>query len=76
MDEVDSYTGNGLTLDSAPFGLEKIYDYEPGGHHPVHLGDNLGYNGDIASFTSLGAADLAMSGFVGIWIMNSPSTWR
>lgn len=26
----------------APFGLEHIYDYEAGGHHPVHLGDLLG----------------------------------
>ena len=30
---------NGLMLTLSPFGLEKIYDYEPGGHHPVHLGD-------------------------------------
>lgn len=33
--------GNGLMIEGPPFGLEKIYDYEPGGHHPVHLGDML-----------------------------------
>jgi serine/threonine protein kinase len=32
---------NGLIVEGPPFGLEKIYDYEPGGHHPVHLGDML-----------------------------------
>jgi hypothetical protein len=31
-----------LTLEGPPFGFEKIYDYEPGGHHPVHLNDRLG----------------------------------
>ena len=35
-------SSNGLTIDGmAPFGLEKLYDYEPGGHHPIHLGDIL-----------------------------------
>ena len=32
---------NGLMITGPPFGLEKIYDYELGGHHPVHLGDVL-----------------------------------
>lgn len=32
---------NSLMLDGAPWGLEKIYDYEAGGHHPVHLQDVL-----------------------------------
>ncbi|KAI1187796.1 kinase-like domain-containing protein [Nemania serpens] len=30
--------GNGLILEGSPTGLEKLYDYEPGGHHPLHLG--------------------------------------
>lgn len=34
--------GNGLMLTLSPFGLENVYDYEPGGHHPVHLEDVLG----------------------------------
>lgn len=41
-ENIDEYPWNGLILDGAPFGLEKIYDYESGGHHPVHLGDRLG----------------------------------
>ena len=32
-----------LALEGPPFGLEFVYDYEPGGHHPVHLGDLLDY---------------------------------
>ncbi|CAJ2513517.1 Uu.00g016360.m01.CDS01 [Anthostomella pinea] len=38
---VDGPRDNGLMIEYAPFGLEKVYDYEPGGHHPVHLGDVL-----------------------------------
>jgi serine/threonine-protein kinase SRPK3 len=34
--------GNGLTVEGPPFELEKIYNYEPGGHHPAHLNDRLG----------------------------------
>ncbi|KAI1470690.1 kinase-like domain-containing protein [Daldinia caldariorum] len=37
----EEVAGNGLILERSPFGLEKIYDYEQGGHHPVHLGDVL-----------------------------------
>ncbi|KAI1844726.1 hypothetical protein JX266_009182 [Neoarthrinium moseri] len=33
--------GNGLLVDGSPSGLERIHDYEPGGHHPVHLGSML-----------------------------------
>jgi serine/threonine protein kinase len=45
---------NGLYLEGAPFGLEKIYDYEPGGHHPVHLGDHLGEAGRYRIIHKLG----------------------
>ena len=37
-----AFEDNGLRLDFFPEGLEKLYDYEAGGHHPVHLGDLLG----------------------------------
>lgn len=37
--ELEDGPTNGLQLEGAPFGLEHVYDYEPGGHHPVHLGD-------------------------------------
>jgi serine/threonine-protein kinase SRPK3 len=33
--------GSGLVIEDAPWGLEKVFDYETGGHHPVHLGDVL-----------------------------------
>lgn len=33
---------NGLILELAPFELEKLYYYEPGSLHSVHLGDVLG----------------------------------
>lgn len=32
---------SGLSLEDNPSGLEKIFDYVQGGHHPVHLGDYL-----------------------------------
>ena len=32
---------NGLILKFEPFKLEEIIKYEPGGYHPVHLGDVL-----------------------------------
>lgn len=35
------WKSNGLSTVSNPSRLEKIYDYEPGGHHPVHLRDLL-----------------------------------
>lgn len=35
------FEDNGLMIETASDGLEKVYDYEPGGHHPVHLGDVL-----------------------------------
>ena len=35
------YESNGLVIDGRSRGLEELYDYETGGHHPVHLGDIL-----------------------------------
>ncbi len=32
---------NGLTIEGPPWSLKKIFDYEAGGHHPVHLDDVL-----------------------------------
>lgn len=46
---------NGLYIDMAPFGLEKIWDYEPGGHHVVHLGDHLGREGEYKVIHKLGS---------------------
>jgi serine/threonine protein kinase len=54
---------NGLHLDLAPFGLEHIYDYEPDGHHPVHLGDLYGNNGRYRVIHKLGHG-----GFANVWL--------
>lgn len=40
-DDHDYLPDNGLRVQGTPTGLEHIYDYEPGGHHPVHIGDML-----------------------------------
>lgn len=41
-DAIETFQTNGLHFMGPPFDLEKYYDYEPDGHHPVHLGDTLG----------------------------------
>jgi serine/threonine protein kinase len=62
-ENIDGYTGNGLTLEGPPFGLEKIYDYESGGHHPIHLGDRLGKDGRYRVIHKLGNG-----GSANIWL--------
>lgn len=54
---------NGLRLELARFGLEQVIDYEPGGHHPVHLGDILGDNHRYRVVHKLGTG-----GFANIWL--------
>lgn len=54
---------NGLHLELAPFGLEHIYDYEPDGHHPVHLGDVYGNNRRYRVIHKLGSG-----GFATVWL--------
>lgn len=39
---IEAFPTNGLRYLGPPFDLENYYDYESGGHHPVHLGDTLG----------------------------------
>jgi serine/threonine protein kinase len=62
-EDIDGYTGNDLTLEGPPFGLEKIYDYESGGHHPIHLGDRLGKDGQYRIIHKLGNG-----GSANIWL--------
>jgi hypothetical protein len=54
---------NDLYLELAPFGLEHIYDYKPGGHHPVHLGDVYGNNGRYRVIHKLDSG-----GFATVWL--------
>ncbi|KAL3426486.1 hypothetical protein PVAG01_03277 [Phlyctema vagabunda] len=60
MADVECY---GLYLELAPFGLERINDYETGGHHPVHLGDAYGINGRYRVIHKLGHG-----GFANVWL--------
>jgi hypothetical protein len=54
---------NDLYLELAPFGLEHIYDYKHGGHHPVHLGDVYGNNGRYRVIHKLDGG-----GFATVWL--------
>ncbi|KAG2002804.1 hypothetical protein GB937_009450 [Aspergillus fischeri] len=62
-EEFDERPFNGLYIDMAPFGLEKIWDYEPGGHHVVQLGDHLGREGEYRVIHKLGSG-----GFANVWL--------
>jgi serine/threonine protein kinase len=62
-EEYDERPLNGLYIDMAPFGLEKIWDYEPGGHHVVHLDDHLGREGEYRVIHKLGSG-----GFANVWL--------
>ena len=59
----DSPLGNGLRLQLAPFRLEHLEDYEPGGHHPVHLGDSFGEHSRYIVVHKLGHG-----GFANVWL--------
>ncbi|KAI9927584.1 hypothetical protein MW887_003203 [Aspergillus wentii] len=56
-------SGRNLQLHGPPWGLEKIYDYETGGHHPIHLGDRLGNDGKYRVIHKLGSG-----GFANVWL--------
>ncbi|PVH79375.1 kinase-like protein [Cadophora sp. DSE1049] len=62
-EEIIDVETNGLHLELAPFGLEHVYDYEPDGHHPVHLGDVYGNNGRYRVIHKLGSG-----GFATVWL--------
>ncbi|KAI1083759.1 kinase-like domain-containing protein [Whalleya microplaca] len=55
-DNLEDFIGNVLILEMAPFGLGKLFDYEHGGHHPVHLGDVINEHYRIIHKLGNGAA--------------------
>lgn len=61
--DVEALPTDNLRLELAPFGLEHLHDYEPGGHHPVHLGDCLGDDGRYRVIHKLGNG-----GTANIWL--------
>ncbi|KAK0636057.1 kinase-like domain-containing protein [Bombardia bombarda] len=61
--DLRDYQSNGLRLELAPFGLDKIYDYEAGGHYPVYFGDFLGTDYRYRVIHKLGSG-----GFANVWL--------
>ena len=57
---------NGLMVTGSPFGLEKAYDYDVGGHHPVHVGDTL--HGQYRVIHKLGNG-----GYANVWLCRDTS---
>lgn len=53
----------GFRLELAPFGLEPLAEYQPGGYHPVQLGDCLGDDGRYRALAKLGHG-----GFATVWL--------
>jgi len=60
-DDAFEFKSNGLRLEMAPFQLEHIQDYRPGGHHPIHLGDVLGRGYHVIH-------KLGSGGFATVWL--------
>lgn len=58
-------------LELVPFGLERLNDYEPGGQHPVHLGDTLG-PGRRGPYRVL--HKLGNGGYANIWLCRDMTT--
>ena len=58
-----------VRLTKAPFYLEPILGYEPGGFHPVHIGDVLGEAGRYRVIHKLGNG-----GFATIWLCQDITT--
>ncbi|KAL3418662.1 hypothetical protein PVAG01_10378 [Phlyctema vagabunda] len=60
-DSMEEFRDNGLVIKGPPRALEKIYDYEPGGHHPVHLGDILNKRYEVIH-------KLGSGGYANVWL--------
>lgn len=60
--ELDENPTNGLHFEGTPFALEHLYDYEPGGHHPIKLNDVFD-NGRYRVIHKLGNG-----GYANVWL--------
>lgn len=60
--ELDENPTNGPQIAGPPFALEHVYDYEPGGHQPVQLGDVFD-NGRYRVLHKLGSG-----GYANVWL--------
>ena len=60
-ESLGEFKDNGLMAEGPPTALEKIYDYEPGGHHPVHLGDLLNQRYKVIH-------KLGNGGYANVWL--------
>jgi serine/threonine protein kinase len=60
--EEGDFRWNGLSIEGPPYNLEKIGDYDQGGHHPVHLGDLI-QDGRYRVIHKLGSG-----GFANVWL--------
>lgn len=60
----DDHPGPRLQLLRSPTGLEGVIDYEPGGYHPVHLGDEFQGQYQYRVIHKWVTVDLQLSGCV------------
>ena len=56
-------TAHGTYLDGINEGLERLGEYQPGGYHPIHLGDHLGASDRYCVLHKLGHG-----GFGTVWL--------
>jgi serine/threonine-protein kinase SRPK3 len=60
-ESLEPFKDNGLMIEGNPAALEKIYDYESGGHRPVHLGDLLNQRYKVVH-------KLGSGGYANVWL--------
>ncbi|TVY18369.1 Serine/threonine-protein kinase SRPK, partial [Lachnellula arida] len=60
-DGMEEFKDNSLVVDGRLTALEKVYDYEPGRHHPVHLGDLLNKRYEVIH-------KLGSGGYANVWL--------
>ncbi|CAM6004001.1 unnamed protein product [Sphagnum balticum] len=66
-DSIEDLKDNGLMVEGPPRGLEKIYDYEAGGHHPVRLSDILHERYKVIH-------KLGSGGYANVWLCRDVTT--